>query len=291
MRGVAVLLVIAGCTPAGAPPAGLPPPAPAPPGSLTVTPGHPPPRQRVRLAPQSGRFVAYQRVDIVTEYQGLQTQYLGFRTWFAVVVADSADVSGRLPTVFTIDSLVADSGVALPADVNLYAARGLTVTGWLTPTGVFEDRVFSDSVAAQRLSRLLGFFGRFFPSMPGAGVLPGDSWTDSMTVTEPGVPATLTRTSIVESHVGAWETLDGLPALRLEVREAYQVTGSGDGGGQPVELSGSGARTGSDFLGVDGRYLGGTGRDSASFSINLPAQGLTIPQRQVSTVVITVLPQ
>lgn len=235
--------------------------------------------------------MSHQRVDITTDYQGVGTQYLGFRTWFAVTVGDSADATGRLPTTFTIDSLVADSGVALPPMMNLYAARGMVVSGWLAPTGALEDRSLSDSASAQMLGRLLGFFGRFFPFMRQAGVQAGDTWIDSLTVTEPGGTATLTRTSVVESHAGAWETLDGRPAIRLEVREAYQVTGSGAGGGQLVEVKGSGTRSGTDFVGADGRYLGGTSSDSASFTITLPVQGLTIPQRQVSTVVVTVLPQ
>jgi hypothetical protein len=292
-RRVWATLLAAGCTAAAPASAPVPTPVPgAPPAAAPVIP--PPvatPPALVRLAPQQGRFLIAQRVDITTDYQGAPPQFLGFRTWFAVTVADSADALGRLPATFIIDSVVADSGVALPPTVNLYAARGMVVRGWVTPTGLFEDRVFSDSAAAQQLGRVLGFFARFFPHLNAAGVRPRDVWSDSLRIVEPGGVATLTRASFVESRAVGWETRDGLPALRLDVRETYQVTGAGDGGGQPVEVKGGGMRTGVDFLDAAGQYLGGVGRDSATYTITLPAQGLVIPQRQVATIAITVLPR
>jgi hypothetical protein len=41
---------------------------------------------------------------------------------------------------------------------------------------------------------------------------------------------------------------------------------------------------------ADGRYLGGEVSDSANLSITLPAQGVTIPLRQILYSTVTVVP-
>jgi hypothetical protein len=276
--------VAAGCAAPAATPAAPPAATPTP----VVAPTPPPPA--VRHGPQVSRFVAHQRVEIFNEFAGLPPrQELGFRTWFAVTVRDSLDPAARRPAVFTIDSMAADSGVLLPPMINLAAARGLTVRGWLAANGEFVDQVFSDSTAATTLSRLLGFFRRFFPHLPPDGARPGASWSDSTTTTEPGGQATLTRTAALRASAGDWETRDGVLALRVDVVETYQFTGSGESGGQQLSLTGGGMRSGTDYLGADGRYLGGVSRDSASLTITLPLQGVSVPQRQVATLAITVL--
>jgi hypothetical protein len=136
--------------------------------------------------------------------------------------------------------------------------------------------VFSDS-AVQSLSLLLGWFRRFFPHVPADGAQPGREWTDTLTTTEPGGAATVTRITELRARAGAaWELRPEGEALRLDAEETYQVTGSGDGGGQPLELRGTGVRSGTDYIAVDGRYLGGTSRDSVALTITLQ-QGITIP--------------
>ena len=124
------------------------------------------------------------------------------------------------------------------------------------------------------------------------GVQPGREWTDTLITTEPGGTATVTRTTELRARAAAaWELRPEGEALRLDAAETYQFTGSGDGGGQPLDLSGSGMRAGTDYLAADGRYLGGTSRDSVSLTITLPQQGLTIPQRQLGTLSVQLLPR
>jgi len=235
----------------------------------------------------------YQIVEITNEYEGLPPrQVIGYRSWFTVTVRDTTDAARRLATIFVVDSIVADSAVFLPPTMNLAAARGLTVTGWVTPTGELQDAVFSDSGVVQSLSLLLGWFRHFFPNLPADGVQPGREWSDTLTTTEPGGAATVVRTTELRARAAAaWERRPEGEALRLDAAETYQFTGSGDGGGQPLELRGTGMRAGTDYIAADGRYLGGTGRDSVALTITLPQQGITIPQRQLGTLSVQLLPR
>ncbi len=286
---VAAAALLVSCAGAS-PPAGAPSPTAAPPPAAAPAPT-PDRSEAVRLAPQHARFLTHQRVEIHNDFQGLPArQQLGFRSWFAVTLGDSSDASGRWYTVFVVDSIVADSGTLLPPMINLVAARGLVVRGWVTPAGELQDAVFSDSAVTQNLGRLLGWFRRFFPHLPPEGARPGGDWTDTITTTEPSSGATIERTSHVRAHAVGWAPYAERQGLRIEVAETYAFTGSGDGGGQPLELSGRGARSGFDYLSVDGQFLGGASADTASLTITLPQQGITIPQRQIAALTITKLP-
>jgi hypothetical protein len=300
VAAAALLAACAGGAP-GTPPAQNPAPTAPPP---TYTPQEPPPgvvpptavvpaATGARLGAQHARFLAHQVVEIHNDYEGLPSrQTIGYRSWFTVTVRDTADSSQRLATTFVVDSMVADSGVLLPPTMNLAAARGLTVTGWVAPTGELQNPVFSDSAVVQSLSLLLGWFRRFFPHLPADGVQPGREWSDTLNTIEPGGPATVARTSaLVVRAAATWEVRPEGEALRLDATETYQVTGSGAGSGQPIELRGAGVRTGTDYLARDGRFFGGTSRDSVALTITLPQQGITIPQRQLGTLSVQLLPR
>ncbi len=284
--------VLAAACAAGPPPAAAPQPASASPPPTTATPLPLPPSSAViRIGPQRNRFIAHQRVEIHNDYAGMPPeQLLEFRSWFTATVAPAQDSAGRWATTFVIDSLVADSATALPPTFNLAAARGLAVRGWLTSTGELQDAVFSDSVTAQNLGRLLGWFRRFFPYVPADGFREGGEWTDSLTTSEPGLGATITRITAIHMRAAGWELRDSAPALRVEVTETYDFSGSGEGGGQPLELRGSGFRRGVEYVTAQGEYTGGVSHDTASLTITLPQQGITIPQRQVGTLTVTRLP-
>jgi hypothetical protein len=253
----------------------------------------PAPTAPTRLAAQHGRFLTHQVVEIYNDFAGLPArQVIGYRSWVTVTVHDPTDPGGRLAATFVVDSLVADSGVLLPPTMNLAAARRLAVTGWVTATGELQDPVYSDSVTVRSLSLLLGWFRRFFPSLPPDGVRPGREWSDTLITTEPGGAAVVTRATRLSARAGtAWDARPEGLALRIEVAEVYQFTGTGDGGGQPLELRGNGVRSGVDYLAADGRYLGGTSRDSVALTITLPQQGVTIPQRQLGTLSVQLLPR
>jgi hypothetical protein len=240
------------------------------------------------------RYLVRQEVHIQQDYAGLPpTIDLKYSLYVTAAVGSIVD-SGGLPTTFTVDSVVVDSGSQLPPQINLSAARGFQVSGHLGATGEFTSGPCDTSAAAASLGNLLPRFRSFFPRLPAGGVAPQTSWTDSTTASDAanctGGAAITTRS---ENHRAAttWEDRGGLRALRLETTALYQFSGAGDQGGSEFTLEGSGVGTGVQFLGNDGRYLGGELRDSSTLTIDLPVQGISIPRRQIAHTTVTVLPR
>ena len=278
------------CAPrtAAAPPPGVTTlPAPIPPApTAPVTRGG---GDVVRLGPSALRYVVRQQIHIEQQFQG-QTQTIdrGIRVFISATIAGPADSAGY-PTTLTLDSIVPDSGSPLPPTVNLASARGLRYSGRLTPTGQFRQTAISDSTLAQTFAQAVGSFQTFYPRIPSGGLTLGAEWTDTSSINDrAGVAVTVK--SVARSRATAWEDRNGARCLRIEVSSAYSVAGSGEQGGQPLEVTGTGTRTGVQFVAVDGRYLGGEAHDSSSIVVGLPLQGMTVPVRQISHSTITVLP-
>jgi hypothetical protein len=267
-----------------APSAGAPEPA-APP----TTPG--PGGEVVRLAPSVLRYVVHHRIHVEQQFQG-QTQTIdrGVRMFMAARIAGPAGPADTLgyPVTFTIDSIVPDSGAALPQTVNLSAARGLVYTGHVSPVGDFREGASPDSARAQTFAQLIGAFRTFYPRLPRGGATLAAEWADTVTTTDhAGIAVTMKSAS--RGRAPAWEARNGTRSLRLEISSTYTVAGVGEQGGQPLEVTGSGTRSSVQFLAVDGRYLGGEVHDSSTVMVNLPIQGVTVPVRQVSHSLVTVL--
>lgn len=247
--------------------------------------------QEIRLGPSTLRYRVERRIESVQELPSQQqVSRLGFTIFVTASIRGPADSVGH-PATFTIDSIVADSGVILPITVRLDAARGLSFAGTVTAEAEFRNSTPSDSVVAQGLARILGNFRDFYPHLPAAGVTLGAAWTDTISRTEKvGIFERLTVTAINVSRAGALEDRGGSHSLRIDVNATVTLAGAGEQGGQPVRLEGSGTRTGVEFMSVDGRYLGGESRDSIAQTITLSLQGLVVPVRQVSHSLVTVLP-
>ena len=266
------------------------PGAPAPPaaqpagGGSRESPG-------VRLLPSTLRYRIERRIESVQELPNQQqVARLGFAIFVTTSIRGPAD-SGGHPTTFTIDSIVADSGVFLPITVRLDAARGLSFVGKVTAEAEFRNSTPSDSAVAQGLARILGDFRDFYPHLPAGGVTLGAAWTDTISRTEKvGIFDRLTVTAINRSRAAALEDRGGSHSVRIEVNSTVTLSAAGEQGGQPVRLEGSGTRAGVEFVSVDGRYLGGESRDSIAQTITLSLQGLVVPVRQVSHSLVTVLP-
>lgn len=267
-----------------APSAGAPGPPPPP---ATRGPGG----EVVRLAPSALRYVVHHRIHVEQQFQG-QTQTIdrGVRMFVAATIAGPADTLGY-PVTFTIDSIVPDSGSSalLPPTVSLSAARGLTYAGHVSPVGDFREGPSPDSARAQAFAELIGAFRSFYPRLPPGGVTLGAEWADTVTTTDhAGVEVTMK--SVNHGRAPAWEARNDTRCLRLETSATYTVAGAGEQGGQPLEVTGSGTRSAVQFLAVDGRYFGGEVHDSSTVMVHLPMQGVTVPVRQVSHSVVTVLP-
>ena len=269
------------------------PPAPPAPGATPqpAPPPAPPTRgtEVVRLGPSALRYVAHQLIHIEQEFQGMrQPLDFGLNIFFGITITGPADSVGYVTTV-TIDSVVPDSGTTAPMGINLAAAKGLSFTGRLTPTGEFRNPVASDTTTAQALSPIVGSFKNSFPRLPPSGLTLGASWTDTVTTSDRAAGAVVVKT-ISRSNAAAWEERNGVRCLRLEVASNFTIQGAGEQGGQPFEVAGTGVRNGVDYIAVDGRYMGGEARDSTTMTITLPIQGMIIPRTQLSRSTVTVLP-
>jgi len=262
-------------------------PAPAAPSATAPAPN----TKALQLVPGTTRYLVYQDVHIQQEFTGLPpTIDLRYGLYLTAAIATPADSLGY-PTTFTVDSIKVDSGIQLPPQINLAAARGYRVTGRLSPTGEFTNPVPSDTGAAASLGNLLPRFRSFFPRLPVGGVRPGDTWTDSTTATDSPGGTTITSRSLNHRTATTWEDRGGTRALRLEGTGTYQFSGVGEQGGAPFTIEGSGTGTGWQLLAIDGRYLGGEARDSTTLTIDLPMQGITIPRRQIARTTVTALPR
>lgn len=265
-------------------PATAPTTAPAP----ARTPAGP---AAARLVPGAARYLLHTRIHIQQDFTGLPPVIeLGYSIYLSTAVTGAAD-SGGWPTTFTIDSILADSGLMMPPGLNLATARGYRLAGRVRPTGEFISGIPSDSGVAQSLGQLLPRFRSFYPRLAAREVKPGDVWNDTVSATDATTGGTITTKSISHRTAAPWIVKNGVRALRVDVASTFDFSGSGDGGGFPFSIEGTGAGTATQFLAADGRYLGAESRDSSSMNLILPSQGATIPRRQIAQTTLTLLGQ
>ena len=262
---------------------------PTPSSPAAPPPAPPPATQTVRLGPSALRYLMHQIIHVEQELPtGPQVLDYGLNVFFAVTISGPADSSGY-PTTITIDSVAPDSGTTVPGGINLSVARALSYRGRLSPRGDFRDAVPSDSAASLALAPIVGSFRNFFPRLPVGGVTLGATWTDTTTETQASV-GTISITSVNRSRAAAWEDRSATRAMRVEVTSDFKIHGNGQQMGQSFEVNGSGARSGIDYIAIDGRFLGSESRDSTNLTIVLPMQSLTIPRKQASRTTVTVRP-
>lgn len=289
----------AGCAGGGGRTTTVPPPAtPSPTSALPSPPSQPQPQppvhgyDPVRYGPSALRYVVHREIHIRQSLgDQIQVQNLGARIFLAMTITGPADSVGY-PTTFTVDSIAADSGMPPVIADNITKVRKLVFAGRVVRRGEFVNAVASDSALAQTQSvaQVLGNFRDFLPRLPLEGLKPGATWTDTTSTTQKGSDATASRRSIVHATAMEWPVPSGGPGLRVETTQTYEVTGSGKNTGQPYELSGTGMGSGTALITTDGRYLGGEARDSATLTIRLPVQGMSVPVIQVAHTTIAVLP-
>jgi hypothetical protein len=282
---LALVCAIAACAAHANPSAGAAPPPSGGPRPVAPAPA------ALHLTPGTSRFLVRQDLTIHTDFTGMPpTMTFGMGVYLTAAIAAPADSLGY-PTTFTVDSMLVDSGSTLPPGVSPAVARGLRVSGHLTPSGEFTNSSVSDSSAAQRLGNLLPRFRNFYPRLPAAGVRPGDEWTDSAKTTETAAGTTVTTHSQSRRAAPTWEARNGIRALRIESTTTFNFEGSGEQQGAVFTLGGSGIAGGVQYLTAEGQYLGGEAHDSTTLSIELTQQGMTIPRRQLAHTTITLLPR
>ncbi|MGH7699295.1 MAG: hypothetical protein ACREMJ_02075 [Gemmatimonadales bacterium] len=257
--------------------------------TLAVAPPPPPLATAIRLGPSALRYTVHRRLRVEQELAGQPPTEMSYRVFLTAIITGPADSAGY-PVSHAVDSLVADSGSFVPPTVNFAAARGLRFTGRLAASGEMRDVTPSDSITARQFAQFLGNPRDFYPRLPPDGLTATAAWTDTLTTTERSSAGEVRVHAIQQAAAVGWEARGGVPCLKVEVRGTFAMEGVGEQAGQPYELTGSGTRRAVEFVSRDGRYLGGETRDSMNLAVSLPAQGVTIPIRQVLHSTVTVLP-
>ena len=294
LRRIVVLAFVGAAMACAGSRASGPPPVTAP-GPTTRVPDAPPPTpsgpRPVRFGPSALRYLIRRQISATQTFQGqTSSSRLGFRLFVRATVRGPADSTGY-PATFTVDSIIADSGVALPVTINLAAARGLSYSGVLASDGELKNSTASDTIVARGLSQVLANFRDFYPGIPASGLTLNAAWTDTTSRTDrAGIFDRVTVTTIARSRAAAIEELAGAHAIRLEVDAILAITGAGNQGGQDLDLAGKGTRHATEYVAVDGRFLGGESLDSTDLEIAVPAQGQVVSIKQIAKSTVLVLP-
>jgi hypothetical protein len=288
-----IALLLAGSISCGSRTPRVEPPAPElPPGAPPAAPPAAPPpalTEVVRLGPSALRYVSHQVVHVEIESQGSrQPMDFALRSFFRVNIVGPADDAGYQTTI-TVDSVVPDSGSTIPPGLNPAGMRGASVTGRLSPIGRLTIAPSSDTSRSEALNRVISSFENFFPRLPAAGATVGAAWTDTTNTADRTMSSVSVRTVNNARAIG-WEQRNNARSLRVDVISDYTIQGSAEQFGERFDVSGSGQRIGSDYIAVDGRYLGSEARDSTSMTISVPTRSQTIRRMQVSRSTVTVLP-
>jgi len=262
--------------------ASAPATAPAP---VTTAPAAAAEPSTLRYAAGPGRYRVESNVRITREMMG-NTQDQDANTTMLVSTTLNEE-SGQLLLSATVDSIaVTGSPEAASA---LSAARGRSFRARFSPLGrPVRDSAAQGDVIEMQIGRSIREFLAVLPASLSAGT----TWTDTVTEEQPipDINGRISTRSIRQNRLVGWETRDGVRALHIATTGTYTITGSGDAGGQALELNGTGNATAERWVSAAGVYLGATASDSSNLTVTVTSVGMTIPIRQVQRTTVTRLP-
>jgi len=251
--------------------------------------GPPPDPTTVRFAAGAARYRVAASNNTVQEMMG-NSQEIAF-TQTLQVSTTIAGSGTELALALTVDSIAVDGTVPGLDPSILASARGQTVNVRVTPQGARLGVTTSDSTnpVMMQLGRT---FRDFLPRLPSEPIAAGLTWVDTTTDTQalPGGAGQTSTRAVRQYRVVGWEDRDSVRALHIAVTGTYEVSGTGEAQGQPLEITGTGQASSDRWISRGGVYLGGTSRDSTNLSVNLINMGMTIPIRQVQSTTVTRLP-
>ncbi len=252
-------------------------------GLATARSGGPP------AAPITTRYRVETKTETTIDLSGVgqpnQQLNLGVVSWIAVTVNDTT--GGRVVHV-VVDSLTYDGGAPqLTASVD--SARGGTVHAFIDGKGHLQNIVARPADNAF-LGDVQGVIHSFFPKVR-AGVKAGDTWVDTVEVTNNQNGSNLKSKFILDYTAGERSTVSGAQALKLNTKSSATMSGTAQnpmGGSMDVE----GTVTGSSesLIGVDGRYLGGNSSATSNQLVRVAMAPAPIPVKTLRTVTVSVLP-
>jgi hypothetical protein len=224
------------------------------------------------------------------------------------VMGQSMDTSTTATSVFTFTSkglkdknfllgvTIDDLGVSVTGaqgdmSPDMSSVKGKSFDMVLSPLGNELDVSGAEAITydiAGESRNLASGFKMFFPDMPGKPVKVGDTWPSSNGFEEKTGAMTIRVDLQYVNTLEGFEKVDGVECARI----GAQVTGtvSGSGSQQGMDLNFAGTTKGKDvyyFAVKEGYYVKAASESTTEMSIDVPAQGMTIPVNQTSKSEVT----
>ncbi len=262
------LLWLAGCIASG-------------PGQETAdVPPAPPPD--VGFAPSVTSYVSSSHRWVERDVAGVTHSDSTFLQYQLTAVI--TEVVSGLAISFAIDTVLAATARNI-APTEIAAASGSTYTALLSPTGRWHASNLEPAVSPL-LEALAVRTTNMFPVLPAGGLLPSQSWVDSVEIQRTEGGALLTFRVRTTYQSGEWNDAEGGMVIPIDWVKVYQVDGAGDQFGRPFSLRGEGTATGRFWFARDGRFVGSVSEDNLVAQLEIDDLGMMTPvrQHQVDTV-------
>jgi hypothetical protein len=192
----------------------------------------------------------------------------------------------------TIDDIsVSVAGPQGDMSPDMSSVKGKSFDMVLSPLGDEVDVSGAEAISYDiggESRNLASGFKAFFPDMPGKAVKVGDTWPSTSGFEEKTGSMTIRVDLQYVNTLEGFEKIDGVECARI----AAQVTGtiSGSGSQQGMDLTFAGTSKGKDvyyFAVKDGCYVKAASESTTEMSIDVPAQGMSIPVNQTSKSEVT----
>lgn len=239
-------------------------------------------------APQVTRYrinqVTEQEVDLSGMGQPKQTNRFSTSTFLTVTLGDT---SGGKTLHVVVDSMVPDSGTALPAQLkaSMDSLKGSAYHGYLSRGKVSGLKAMKDGGDPGALA---GVIHAIFPSIK-PGVKVGDNWVDTTDTKSDQDGNSMTVRTVATYKAAGNEQHSGTKALRLDATTASSMNGQQMTQSGPATIDGTGSGTGTYYVAPDGRLLDGSAVSNTQLSFAIAQAPTPIPVTTKQTTTITTL--
>jgi hypothetical protein len=248
----------------------------------------PPPQtpQRIVYQPFAAQYRAASHGRVEQEFSG-QTMLSEFGLRY-YVSAEAVDEDGVMGLTLTVDSVPLAVGGGLSA-AEAVSAAGTRFTGVLRPEGHIRGFAGGDTTVPL-VRQLASGLERIFPELPEGGVVPGQTWSDTIETTSPGAGLDILVSVVIDHRAEGWIQHALGRAVHIVSEARYTLSGEGMQGGSEISMEGSGVQRSNRYVSPDGRYLGGTSADTSYSTALVVAMGSSIPVTQIRFDTLAIVP-